>query len=189
MRDAMLLPVWGRIAAPLDTDCMLMLLNRRALMLGGVGALLAGCSSVAPATTGSISATQLSQSAILEAINAARRANGKPPLRYNSRLEAAARSQVRLMVSKDQLSHNLGTTLRQRVAAAGYDGAVGENLAGGQKTLQQAIDGWLASPGHRSTLLSTRFVEFGLAASTVPGKSRFGTYWAFIAGGPFEAWY
>ena len=65
---------------------------------------------------------------------------------------------------------------------------LGENLAGGQSTLQQAIDGWLNSSGHRDTLLSTRFVEFGLAAGTVPGKSRYGTYWAMIAGGPFEAW-
>ena len=81
-------------------------------------------------------------------------------------------------------------TLRQRVSDAGYDGAVGENVAGGHRTLEQAIAGWLASPGHRDTLLSTRFVEFGLSVASVPSgkKSRYGIYWAFIAGGPFEAW-
>jgi uncharacterized protein YkwD len=73
------------------------------------------------------------------------------------------------------------------VTAAGYPGAVGETVAAGQKTLEQAIEGWLNSPGHRDTLLSTRFVEFGLAVETHPG-TRYGTYWAFIAGGPFEAW-
>ena len=54
----------------------------------------------------------------------------------------------------------------------------------------QAIDGWLASPGHRSTLLSDRFTEFGLAAARVgEGRdSRYGIYWAFIAGGGYEAW-
>ena len=165
-----------------------MLLTRRALILASLASVLTGCASIAPAPSGNVTATQLSQGAILAAINGARRANGRPPLRYNSKLEAAARSQVRLMVAKDQLSHNLGTTLRQRVTAAGYEGAVGENLAGGQSTLQQAIDGWLNSSGHRDTLLSTRFVEFGLAAGTVPGKSRYGTYWAMVAGGPFEAW-
>ena len=58
------------------------------------------------------------------------------------------------------------------------------------QTLEQAIQGWLNSPGHRATLLSTRFVEFGLAVAKVAPdrKSRYGTYWAFIAGGPFEAW-
>ncbi|HVX72555.1 MAG TPA: CAP domain-containing protein, partial [Devosia sp.] len=69
-------------------------------------------------------------------------------------------------------------------------GAVGENIAGGQQTLQQAIEGWLNSPGHRATLLSDKFTEFGLAVAHVPTgqKSRYGTYWCFIAGGPFSAW-
>ena len=94
------------------------------------------------------------------------------------------------MASKDQLSHDLGVTLRQRVTAAGYDGAVGENVAGGQATLEAAIQGWLNSPKHKDTLLSTRFTEFGLAVAYVGGgrKSRYGVYWAFIAGGSFEAW-
>lgn len=165
-----------------------MSLTRRTLLISGFASALSACTAVTPTPQGNTSPTQLTQAAILAAINGARRANGRPPWRYNAQLEAAARSQVRLMVAKDQLSHNLGTTLRQRVTAAGYVGAVGENLAGGQHTLQQAIDGWLASPGHRATLLSTRFVEFGLAAGTVPGKSRYGTYWGMIAGGPFAAW-
>ena len=89
-----------------------------------------------------------------------------------------------------QLAHDVGIKLRQRVTDAGYKGAVGENLAGGQQTLEGAIDGWLNSPGHRSTLLSDKFVEFGVAVARVPAerKSRYGIYWCFIAGGPFEAW-
>ncbi len=153
------------------------------------------CSPVArpitpPAPSTHTAPVQLTREGIIARINGVRAANGKPPLRYDSRLEAAARSQANLMASRDQLSHDLGVTLRQRVANAGYDGAVGENVAGGQKSLEQAINGWLASPGHRDTLLSTKFTEFGLAVATVPDgrQSRYGTYWAFIAGGPFEAW-
>ena len=166
-------------------------LSRRHFVVFGSAALLAGCTaSIAPSTSTPTATNQLSQSAIIAAINGTRAKNGKPPLQYNNRLEAAARSQANLMATKDQLSHNLGVTLRQRVAAAGYDGAVGENVAGGQKSLEQAIQGWLDSPAHRNTLLSTRFTEFGLAVASVgPGrKSRYGTYWAFIAGGSFEAW-
>lgn len=155
--------------------------------------LLAACSSVvapAPSPSARLTPSQLTQGAIIAAINRTRAENGRPPLRYNGQLEAAARSQANLMASRDRLSHDLGTTLRQRVTAAGYVGAVGENVAGGQSTLDQAIAGWLNSPAHRETLLSTRFVEFGLAAASVPGdrKSRYRTYWAFVAGGPFEAW-
>lgn len=166
-----------------------MYLTRRSLLVLG-SAFLAGCSAAIPPAPGASGPKQLSQAAIMAAINDTRKRNGKPPLRYNSHLEAAARSQANLMASKDKLSHNLGVTLRQRVTTAGYDGAVGENVAGGQQTLEQAIQGWLGSPGHRDTLLSTRFTEFGLAVARVPDgrQSQYGTYWAFIAGGPYEAW-
>lgn len=165
--------------------------TRRGFLVLGLASLLAACTSVVPPAPGTgTSPVHLTQGGILKAINDTRRANGRPPLRYSTSLETAARSQANLMASKDQLSHDLGVTLRQRVTAAGYTGAVGENVAGGQKTLEQAIAGWLNSPAHRDTLLSTRFEEFGLAAATVPEtrKSRYRTYWAFVAGGPFEAW-
>ena len=175
------------------------MLQRRSLLVLAAVAMLAGlsvlaaCSSgitPAPSPSASLTPSQLSQGAIIAAINRTRAANGRPPLRYSGQLEAAARSQAKLTASRDQLSHTLGVTLRERVSAAGYHGAVGENLAGGQSTLDQAIEGWLNSPGHRDTLLSTKFVEFGLAAATVPADrtSRYKAYWAFIAGGPFEAW-
>ncbi|MEQ1768999.1 MAG: CAP domain-containing protein [Devosia sp.] len=142
-------------------------------------------------SSGNRSPEVLTQDAIVTAINAARAANGgHAPWRYNTALEKAARSQAALMVEKDQLAHDLGVKLRDRVAAAGYTTAVGENLAGGQRTLEQAIEGWLNSPGHRATLLSDKFVEFGLAVQSVPAsrQSRYGIYWCLIAGGPFEAW-
>jgi uncharacterized protein YkwD len=164
--------------------------SRRGFVMAGAATLLSGCAStIVP--QGSTSPVQLTREAILAAINGARAANGgHEPLRYNPQLEAAARSQANLMVSKDEMSHNLGVTLRERVTAAGYQGAVGENLAGGHQTLEQAIEGWLNSPGHRATLLSDKFEEFGLAVARVPAerKSRYGIYWCMIAGGPFEPW-
>lgn len=164
--------------------------SRRIFLSSGLAALVAGCSTVNFAPSSVTTPAGLTRDAILSAINGTRQAYGKPPLAYNTALEAAARRQAQLMASKDILSHDLGETLRQRVRTAGYIGAVGENVAGGQRTLEQAIEGWLNSPGHRDTLLSTKFVEFGLAvASVAPGrKSRYGIYWAFIAGGPVKAW-
>ena len=119
-------------------------------------------------------------------INGTRAKYGKRPLSYNDRLESAARTHANLMASRNTLSHTVGGTLRARVTAAGYEGAVGENLGAGQSTLEDVITGWLNSRGHRSTLLSPNFAEFGLAAArSATGK----TYWAFIAGGEFSAWY
>lgn len=162
--------------------------SRRGFLVLAIAGLLSACSAVGPAPGVATTPAELSTATITAAINGVRAANGKPPLAYNPKLETAARSQAQLMARQDQLSHNLGVTLRERVTAAGYEGAVGENLAGGQKTLEQAIEGWLQSPAHRDTLLSTRFTEFGLAAASTGRKSRYGTYWAMIAGGSFEAW-
>lgn len=171
-----------------------MSITRRAFIIVGAGASLSACASFGLGTNvpaGTTTPAELNQASILAAINEARRINGgHKPLAYNVALETAARSQATLMASKDQLAHNLGVTLRERVSAAGYHGAVGENIAGGQTSLQQAIEGWLNSAGHRATLLSGKFVEFGLAEAQVGAgrKSRYVRYWCFIAGGPFEAW-
>jgi uncharacterized protein YkwD len=160
--------------------------TRRSFLVLASAAALSACASTIPILPkGASSPESLSDGEILAAINAVRRANGAPAWTYNPRLEAAARSQARLMAQKDTLSHNLGTTLRERVTAAGYLGAVGENLAKGYPNLQSTIEGWLGSSGHRSTLLSSKFTEFGLAtARTGSGK----LYWAMIAGGSFQAW-
>jgi uncharacterized protein YkwD len=166
--------------------------TRRAFIVLAAGATLSGCASFGTnVPAGATTPVQLTRDSILAAINEARRINGgHKPLSYNTGLEAAARQQADLMAAKDTLAHNVGFTLRERTDQAGYRGAVGENIAGGQQTLQQAIEGWLNSPGHRATLLSDKFVEFGLAVARVGGgrKSRYGIYWAFIAGGPVGAW-
>ena len=163
-----------------------MLTTRRGFIMLSAAATLAACSTTIPMLPkGASTPEALTDEEILVAINAVRRANGAPPWTYNPRLEDAARSQARLMAQKNTLSHDLGVTLRERVTAAGYLGAVGENVAKGYTSLQGAIEGWLASSGLRATLLSHRFVEFGLAAARGPGGK---LYWAMIAGGSFEAW-
>ncbi len=166
-------------------------LSRRGFLALTATGLLGACTSAIPPGPASRTAPpQLTTATITAAINGVRKANGRPPLNYNFRLEQAARSQAQLMARQDQLSHDLGVSLRERVTTAGYDGAVGENVAGGHRTLEEAIQGWLNSPAHRDTLLSAKFTEFGLAVAAVPtGKnSRYGIYWAFIAGGSFDAW-
>lgn len=164
---------------------MLITTRRSFLMLASAAALSACASTIPVLPKGGGSPDSLSDGEILAAINAVRKANGAPAWTYNQRLEDAARAQARLMAQKDTLSHDLGVTLRQRVTTAGYMGAVGENVAKGYTNLQGAIEGWMNSSGHRSTLLNSKFVEFGLAvARSSSGKM----YWAMIAGGSFQAW-
>lgn len=161
--------------------------SRRAVLALGAASLLSACSATIPPLPAATSnrPESLTRDEILSAINATRKANGAPPWTYNPLLENAALSQARLMARQDKLSHDLGVTLRERVTEAGYLGAVGENVAKGYKTLPDVIGGWLESQGHRNTLLSPKFTEFGLAvARTNSGK----LYWAMIAGGSFDAW-
>lgn len=161
-------------------------LTRRSVLVLGVASLVAACTANIPVIPkGARTPETMTPEEITAAINAVRRANGRTPWSYNPRLAAAAKAHSSQMASKDQLSHDLGGTLRERVTAAGYTGAVGENVAKGYRSIEHAIEGWLASPGHRSTLLSDKFVEFGLAVSrTGSGK----LYWTMIAGGSFDAW-
>ena len=164
-----------------------MTLSRRGFIVLGASILLSACSSTGTiAPGGRTSPASLSVASITAAINGTRKSAGREPLAYNRQLEQAARTHANLMASRNTLSHSVGGTLRERVTAAGYVGAVGENLGAGQTTLEGVIEGWLGSRGHRSTLLSPNFKEFGLAAArSSSGK----TYWAFIAGGDFSAWY
>ncbi|HHB82586.1 MAG TPA: CAP domain-containing protein [Devosia sp.] len=163
-------------------------LSRRNLVgniLGlSAGFLVASCSQYIP--EGATPPAALSRATMLAQINATRAANGRKPLSYNPILGRAATTHARLMASRGELSHTLGGSLRERVTAAGYRGAVGENLAGGQRTLELAIKGWLESPAHRSTLLNDRFNEFGLAVASGGGAHKI--YWAMILGGSFAAW-
>lgn len=165
-----------------------MSLTRRTFIVLGAATLTASCASYNPSTV--TGPEHLSTAAITRAINDVRRQNGAKPIVYSPILAKAARTQANLMAAKDQLSHDLGPTLRERVTAAGFKGAVGENVAGGHKTLEAAIQGWLDSPRHRSTLLTNKFTQFGLAVARVPSgrKSRYRVYWALVMGGDFDAW-
>jgi uncharacterized protein YkwD len=161
-------------------------LTRRSVLVLASAAALSACASTVPILPETASTPEtLTDAEILSAINAVRAANGSPPWTYNAALESAARSQARLMAQQNTMSHDLGVTLRQRVAAAGYLGAVGENVAKGYPDLGSTIGGWMNSSGHRSTLLSKKFTEFGLAAVRAPSGK---LYWAMIAGGSFDAW-
>ncbi|WDR02411.1 CAP domain-containing protein [Devosia algicola] len=123
----------------------MLVLSRRAFIVLASAGTLSACAGVIPKTipAGDNRPESLTRKQILAAINAVRKANGRPAWSYNPQLEAAARAQANLMAAKDKLSHDLGVTLRQRVTNAGYYGAVGENLAGGKKISNRpSMAGW-----------------------------------------------
>ncbi len=65
-----------------------------------------------------------------------------------------------------------------RIEANGYVDykVIGENIAGGQKTIETAVEAWLGSPAHCTNLMNSEFKEVGVAV-VVNESSDFRIYW------------
>lgn len=101
------------------------------------------------------------------------------PLQNDPLLRAAAEAHAKDMLDHHYFAHEGrdGSTPAQRLRSAGYRyRLVGENIASGPTTAQEAVDGWLASPGHCENLMDPRFTQSGVAhAANSYGPPRI--YW------------
>lgn len=93
---------------------------------------------------------------MLERVNLERGAQGLPALCTNSKLQQAAQRH-----SDDQAANNFmdhtgsdGSLMSQRVTDAGYNWrGVAENVAAGQIDVNEVMDAWMNSEGHRHNIL------------------------------------
>ncbi|MBI4600440.1 MAG: hypothetical protein HY721_00630 [Planctomycetes bacterium] len=111
--------------------------------------------------------------------NLARAEAGLPPLKHNASLALAIREHCLDMGENDYFGHwSLdGHSFVQRIEAAGYVGTyLGENIAAGYLTPEQAIEAWMASDSHRANVLNPNYRELGAGHASVDG-STYGTYW------------
>ena len=124
---------------------------------------------------------------ILEAVNAARREHRLRPLTLDPRLNAAAQKHAEDLRDRLFYGHQApeGTMPRERVQAAGYPvQAVGENIAEGQFTVAEVMDGWLKSPGHRRNILEPRFTHLGVGLAIGGFQDRYRLVWVQNFGAP-----
>lgn len=108
------------------------------------------------------------------------------PLGWNATLAGVAEAHSRAMANGNFFAHKDrdGHTPGDRAELAGYAGTViGENIAAGQASAQQVVEGWLASPGHCANLMNSHFRELG-AAYAVDPQSDAGIYWTAVFGAP-----
>ncbi|MFN4284258.1 MAG: CAP domain-containing protein [Alphaproteobacteria bacterium] len=137
---------------------------------------------------------------MLDAVNAARVAEGLTPLAANARLDAAACRQAkdlggRALHDVESLSHqgSDGSTLADRLRDAGYAfRAAAENLVAGVADPEEAVRLWLASDGHRRNILTPDFREAGIAdvgPRLSPGGNRAGpmAVWVLVLATPAGA--
>ena len=125
---------------------------------------------------------------MLRTINDARREARLPPLRLESRLVDCAQRYANQMLARSHYGHTGpdGNTVRERAEAAGYVpfAALGENLAQGQWTVAEVMDGWLHSPAHRENLLSTVFTEVGAGVAYGRNDNGWQVLWVQCFGRP-----
>lgn len=110
--------------------------------------------------------------AMLARVNAERRQAGRKPLRADPRLDRAAQGHAEDMLRRGYFAHESPehSTPRDRVKDAGYrPNAVAENLAAGQTSVDEVMDGWMKSPGHRTNLLGRDYEDFGLGLALGSG--------------------
>ncbi|MGW1072872.1 CAP domain-containing protein [Streptomyces sp. NPDC002537] len=114
--------------------------------------------------------------------NAERTAAGLRPLADDRLLAAAAQGHSSDMVARDFYAHTSpeGRQPWDRAAAAGCTHrGIGENIACGQRSPAEVVQGWMDSPGHRANILKPDFTHIGIGFA---GGGRTGTYWTQLFG-------
>ena len=112
------------------------------------------------------------------------------PLYWNTQLYASALEHSTDLAYSDTFSHyGSGTQyditgdgepsrFYERIVANGYSNyySVGENIAGGQESIEEVMTAWLQSPGHCANIMSDKYTEVGVAIITKE-DSTYGIYW------------
>ncbi len=101
-------------------------------------------------------------------------------------LERAALEHSDDMARHDYMDHTGrdGSTPADRVTKSGYRWrTIGENLASGVMTPEDAVNGWVDSPHHCENLMSPRFTQMAVAYAVNPSSSG-GIYWTQVFGTP-----
>jgi hypothetical protein len=94
-----------------------------------------------------------------------------PPLASNAALSQAAFVHSTEMATLRYFSHQGkdGSQVGDRARAAGYAWQhIGENIASGMRTPEEAVAGWIASPGHCANLMNPAFTDMGSGYSETP---------------------
>lgn len=133
------------------------------------------------------------QKQLLERLNAVRARGAQcgrtpfaaaPALRWNRLLQDAAGLHAADMARHDRLSHigSDGRTVVQRTLAVGYDyGALAENVAAGQRSVDSAVDDWMRSAGHCENIMNPALRDVAVACVRDDATTH-GWYWSMSLG-------
>ncbi|MFH0521522.1 CAP domain-containing protein [Streptomyces sp. M41] len=132
-----------------------------------------------PLTPGDLARTATE---VVELTNRERAGAGLRPLAVDAALGNAAQTYSADMAARAFYSHTSpeGTQPWDRAAAAGSGmRSIGENIACGQRSPAEVVEGWMNSPGHRANILKRDFTHIGIGFA---GGGPAGTYWTQLFG-------
>ncbi|MDR0906125.1 MAG: CAP domain-containing protein [Oscillospiraceae bacterium] len=121
---------------------------------------------------------------VADLVNKNRISAGLAPLKMNWELSRVARYKSQDMIDKKYFAHQSPTYGSPFVMMESFGlkfSAAGENIAYGQRTPAEVMQGWMDSPGHRANIMSNIYTQIGVGAA----KASNGTlYWTqmFIKG-------
>ena len=142
-------------------------MRRSLLLLAVLSAFAVGACAPAPPADG-VGTPWVDQ--MLERINAERAAAGRSPLAFCATLQNAAQDHSQDQANTNRMSHtgSNGSTMAQRANAAGYTGwtRLAENVAAGQRSVDQVMNAWMGSSGHRANLLNVEYTHVGVGKAS-----------------------
>ena len=100
---------------------------------------------------------------VVDLVNAERAKEGLSPLTIDTKVQAAA--QVRAVECEQSFSHtrpngsSFSTALKEQNVS--YMSA-GENIAWGQRSPEEVMNGWMNSSGHRANIMNPNFTTIGV---------------------------
>lgn len=114
---------------------------------------------------------------VVDLTNQERTQHGLPELKVDNELANMAGKKAQDMIDNNYFDHNSPTygSPFDMMSQFGISyTSAGENIAAGQSTPQEVVDGWMDSPGHRANILNEDYTYIGVGH--VEGGS-YGHYW------------
>ncbi len=137
--------------------------------------------------TAELSNTGRIRGQLLERLNRERARRSVLPLQPNALLDEAAQRHATDMLARSYYGHESpeGTTVLERTRTQGYRPRfVAENVARGQYSIEEVMDGWMASDTHREHILSKLFSEVGSGLAIGKNTNGYQVIWVQCFGRP-----
>lgn len=121
--------------------------------------------TTAPATSKTGSSLKAYEQQVVDLTNKERAKYGLPPLKVDPTLSKMARDKANDMAVNHYFSHTsptYGSPFDMMKQYGIQFTAAGENIAEGQRTPEEVVNGWMNSEGHRANILNKDYTHIGV---------------------------